>query len=500
MAGPTKIPQFHLLCSNPQLVSSKLTSIRYYGTSLSQPGWLNRNIIVANSISLLFCAIVIPYTLVHSLMHPGEKTYSTSVVQVILFLLIPFINRMGYVNFGRTLLTFTLLFGVLALTITRKLTSPEPIPVNAYLQSRTGIVVFCIIPYAIFSFRERKLIIINLIICLLALMLYDPIHNLLGVGFYEMSFTDPDYYYTNIVYFVIYSVMVGATGFFKYEMDSYSKRNENLIETLNARNDLIEEQKEELNSQGEILKELLKERDKDLSQVTQELIKFNHELLQYSYTVSHNLRGPVARILGLLDIYFNHSDDKEKKNLIELINESTRELDTITLTLNKIVETRSDSFSVREKVDFSTELTQIKKLLEDPIKKYNVKLTENLKVPCVFSVKQRINHILYILLANAIQYRRNNVPVQIRVKTYTKNDWVVLEVQDNGRGIDLELYKQDLFKPFKYFHSEASGKGVNLYLAKLQAERLHGYIDVHSTPGEGSVFSVYLKDWGVVNS
>lgn len=344
-------------------------------------------------------------------------------------------------------------------------------------------------------FRERRLLIINQLICLFVVLLFDPIHNALGVGFYQMGFTDPDYYYTNVVYVIIYFVLAGCTGFFKYEMDNYGRRNEQLIETLHARNQQIEEQKEELNSQGEILKELLKERDKDLSQVTQELINFNHELLQYSYTVSHNLRGPVARILGLLEIYFHHSDDAERKNILALILESTKELDNITLTLNKIVEARSDSFKVRENVNFSSELNRIRTLLELPIKNHGVKLTEDLKVPEIFSARHRINHILYILLTNAIQYRQSNQPAQVKVRTYKKDEWVVLEVQDNGRGIDLELHREDLFKPFKYFHSDVSGKGVSLYLAKLQAERLHGHIDVRSIPGEGSVFSVYLKDW-----
>ena len=388
-----------------------------------------------------------------------------------------------------------LVAGALALTVTRKLTSPEMLPMNTFLQSRTSIAVFCVIPFTMIHFRERTLLAINLIICLIVLLLFDPVHNALGVGFYQLGFTDPDYYYTNVIHVIIYLVLVGATGFFKYEMDSYSRRNEQLIETLHSRNDKIEEQKEELNTQGEILKELLKERDKDLSQVTQELINFNHELLQYSYTVSHNLRGPVARMLGLFDLYLHYSDEKEKKKILGLLHESTRELDSITLILNKIVETRSDSFNMREMVNFSLELTQIRTLLESPIKYYGIKLTEDLKVPEIFSAKQRINHLLFILLTNAIQYRRTNVPSQVKVSTYKKDHWVVLEVQDNGRGIDLDLYRGDLFKPFKYFHSEASGKGISLYLAKLQAERLHGHIDVRSIPDEGSVFSVYLKDW-----
>jgi signal transduction histidine kinase len=487
---------FRLLCSNQRLVSTTLlTSIRHYGTSLGNPSWLNRNIIIANSISLMLCALNILLQVVNIIVHPGDKSFYVGIFNASIHLLIPFINRAGYVNFGRTLVTLTLTIGGLALTVTRKLSSPELIPMNTFFQSRTAITIFCVVPFTMINFRERALLVTNLLICLIVLLLFDPIHNALGVGFYQLGFTDPDFYFTNVVHVVIFLVLAGSTGFFKYEMDNYSRRNEQLIEALHARTEQIEEQKEELNSQGEMLKELLKEKDKDLSQVTQELINFNHELLQYSYTVSHNLRGPVARILGLLDLYFHHSDEKEKKNIIGLINESTRELDTITLILNKIVEARSDSFTVREEVNFSTELTQIRKLLESPIKNYGVKLTEDLKVQEIFSAKQRINHILYILLTNAIQYRRNNIPLQIKVSTYKKGDWVVLEVHDNGRGIDLKLYRDNLFKPFKYFHSEASGKGVSLYLAKLQAERLHGYIDVKSTPGAGAVFSVYLKDW-----
>jgi signal transduction histidine kinase len=370
---------------------------------------------------------------------------------------------------------------------------------NTFFQSRAAITVFCVIPFAIFRFRERKLLILNLFICLMGLLLYDPIHGAFGVGFYQLGFTDPDYYYGTVIYFVIFLILATAVGFFKFEMDEYEKENEELINTLHIRNVTIEEQKEELTTQGEILKELLKERDRDLSQVTRELIHFNHELLQYSYTVSHNLRGPVARILGLLDVYLNHSDEKEKRNIIGLILESTGDLDKITLELNRIVEARNDSFNVRESVNFSNELTQIRKLLETPIKKHSVKLTEEFNVPEIFSARQRINHLLFILITNSIQFRRNGHPAQIKVSTYKKDNWVVLEIQDNGRGIDLNLYRSDLFKPFKYFHPEVSGKGISLYFAKLQAEQLHGHIDVRSTPGQGSVFSVYLKAWENVN-
>jgi len=478
-------------------VKNLLNKFRYYGTSLSHPRWLNRNIVVANSISIATTAILVLLTVIHEISHPGDNVYLTSLVINATLLSVLFINRAGNHPLARTVLTAGVVGGALALTIARKITSFGDVPIYTYFHSRAAIAMFCIIPFAIIHFTERKLLILNLLICLISLLMFDPIHNALGIGFYQLGFSDPDYYYGNFIYLIIFLVLTSAVGFLKFEMDAYETNNEELINTLHVRNITIEDQKEELSSQSEILKELLKERDKDLSQVTRELIHFNHELLQYSYTVSHNLRGPVARILGLLDLYFNHSEETEKRNIAGLILESTRELDKITRDLNKIVEGRIDSFSVRETVSFASELTQIRKLLESPMKNHGIKIIEQFNVLEIFSARQRINHLLYILITNAIQYRQTDLPAQIKVSTYKKDNWVVLEVQDNGRGIDLNMYKDDLFKPFKYFHPEASGKGINLYLAKLQAERLQGYIDVRSSPGKGSVFSVYLKDWSV---
>ena len=471
-----------------------LNKFRYYGTSLNHPRWLNRNIVVTNSISIGTVSIVLLLLLIHVISHPDESIYVATFVTCAIILSVVFINHAGYHQFGRTVLTVGLVFGTLVLTIARKV-SMDPVPMNTFFQSRAALTVFCVVPFAIFQFRERILLILNLSICLISLVLYDPIHNALGIGFYQLGFSDPDYYYGTVVYVVVFLVVATAAGFFKFEIDTYEKENEELINTLHIRNLTIEEQKEELTSQGEILKELLKERDKDLSQVTGELIHFNHELLQYSYTVSHNLRGPVARMLGLFDLYLNYSDEKEKQNIIRLLFESTRELDKITLDLNKIVEARSDSFNVRENVNFSNELAQIKKLLESPLKNHGIKLTEEFSVSEIFSARVRINHLMFILITNAIQYRRPDRPAKIKVATFKKDKWVVLEIQDNGRGLDLKLYKEDVFKPYKYFHPDASDKGISLYLAKLQAERLHGKIDVRSTLGEGTVFSVYLKDW-----
>ena len=330
---------------------------------------------------------------------------------------------------------------------------------------------------------------------LLALVLFDPLHNWLGLGYYQLGHHDPEYYYTNFIFFCLYLCFIAIVGYFKKNMEEYEVRNEQLIKSQRERNFLIEEQKEELESKSFLLNQLLQEKDKDLSQVAQELLRFNHELLQYSYALSHNLRGPVASIMGLLNLLNMDQSEEEKNKILPLLNESSQSLDAIIHDLNKIVEARKDTFHIRENVVLEEVLEEVLRLLHTPVETYNVRIISDFsKAPDLFSSKERVHHILFSLLTNAIQYRRPEARVEIRVNSFRKDGFVVLEVEDNGQGIDLEKHSEDIFKPFKRFHLHASGKGMGLYLVKLQVKKLYGKIEVKSFPATGSIFSVYLKD------
>jgi len=322
----------------------QLKQISRFGTSLNYPAWQNRNIIVANHISM-FCFLAISVlTTVHALSHSENEVVYAGIMATTCFLLVPLLLRLGKIDLGRTFLTIILIAGTVTFTIVRKLFLSQEIFIGTYYNSRIALLVFSMTPLATFHFSEKKLTALNILIGLTALLLYDPIHNFFGVGYYQMGFADPDYYYNNFIYLIIFVVLIGIVGSFKREMDTYGKRNEELIKELHTQNNLVGEQKEELAMQSEVLKELLREKDIDLSMVTQQLINFNHELLQYSYTISHNLRGPVARILGLLDVLKNYSTEQERENIMQMLHTSTLSLDGIIQDLNKIVEIRSNSF------------------------------------------------------------------------------------------------------------------------------------------------------------
>src|SRR5690606_3168449 len=108
--------------------------------------------------------------------------------------------------------------------------------------------------------------------------------------------------------------------------------------------DLIEQQKDLLSRQNKTLEYELIEKNKELTQTNSELIKYNTELRQLSYTVSHNLRGPVASLLGLLNLLDFTQISSPNRELIDYIKESALQLDSIIGDLKKIIDIRHDIF------------------------------------------------------------------------------------------------------------------------------------------------------------
>src|SRR6185295_6170881 len=68
----------------------------------------------------------------------------------------------------------------------------------------------------------------------------------------------------------------------------------------------------------------------------------------------------------------------------------------------------------------------------------------------------------------------------------------VLTVKDNGLGIDLKRHRESLFLMYKRFHPNTEGKGLGLYLIKMQAEALNGRIEVSSEINKFTEFKAFI--------
>ena len=392
-----------------------------------------------------------------------------------------------------------------------------------YFDSRFILLVTTILPAIVFELKERVKISVCILASFCALMLFDPIHNLLGVGYYQSGHSVVSYYYINYIIFISFVGLLSAIFILKWRDQIASDRLRNMIEEkqhvnkelLNQNNELeslteeMRQQQEELQASHEMLananlliseqqsklqkynlelESLVDEKSSDLINANKELIKSNNELRQFSFTVSHNLRGPVARLLGLTNLVKFSQNREEISQLTDFIHQSAGELDSILRDLSQIIDIRNELYRVREKIVLHEEWERAVMLVGERLKKDSVTVNFE-RSPYLFGIRPMVQSIFYNLLSNAIKYRSPERDHKIEVRTSLNTpDQIIFEIQDNGLGIDLVTQKENLFKLYKRFHHHVAGKGMGLYLVKSQMEIMNGRIEVESEPDKGTLF------------
>ena len=235
-------------------------------------------------------------------------------------------------------------------------------------------------------------------------------------------------------------------------------------------------------------------KEKQLEQLVTELTMKYNELMQFNYIVSHNLRAPIANILGLARIINASSVTEEEKPIIlQQILHVTTKMDDLIKDLNLILSARSDLGQKKEKVEISEIFESILSILENQIKQADCKITLSIdkNAGSIFTIKSYFESILFNLISNAIKFRTYKYP-EITISAQRTDSFLTVCVKDNGIGIDLSKHGQYLFGLYKRFNNSLEGKGLGLHMTKIQVEMLGGSIWADSTPGVGSSFFIKL--------
>ncbi len=237
-----------------------------------------------------------------------------------------------------------------------------------------------------------------------------------------------------------------------------------------------------------------KKSETETLELVDRLQRKNKDLRQFAYTVSHDLRAPIARVLGLVSLSNIDPDYKIfDKTILQNVSDEIGNLDNVVKDMNSAI-AASDEGKQREYVTFETQLELIKKVLENQIADSKVAITFDFKeAEGLFTVKSYLYSIMYNLLSNAIKYRLPETPLTIHFQTGIKRDILYLSVKDNGMGIDLDKFGEKIFGLYSRFHgSKIEGKGIGLHLVKVQAESLGGSVEIESKVNQGSKFIVRL--------
>ena len=251
------------------------------------------------------------------------------------------------------------------------------------------------------------------------------------------------------------------------------ERIEELFKEVENKNNLLEAQKNELQS------------------LSQDLIKQNNELERFAYVASHDLRSPGVNLIALLQLYEDAKDEAEKTHLMQIIREVS---DNLIVKLDDLIEmlrSKHESYAVHEQLNFKQIYNNVLKNLSADIKKSRAVLDFDFsEAPSINYPKSYMESIMQNLISNAIKYRSHKRTPHISVKTFRRNDNILMEVKDNGLGIDLKKHGDSVFGIYKTFHENNDSKGVGLYITKAQIVAMGGNIEVKSTPDTGTTFTI----------
>ncbi len=217
----------------------------------------------------------------------------------------------------------------------------------------------------------------------------------------------------------------------------------------------------------------------------------NSRLFNFAHIVSHNLRSHTSNLSLLVQLIEDIDNPEEKIELVNEVKQISYSLNTTIEHLNEIVAIHTNKDQEKKVIKFQDALNLVMSGIGQMI------ALSKTTIEADFDDLEEINYIpaylesiLLNLITNSIKYRHENRDPIIHIKTYTKENNEYLEVKDNGRGIDMKLFKDKVFGMYKTFHYNKDAVGIGLFLTKNQVESLNGTISVESEVDNGTTFII----------
>ncbi len=237
-----------------------------------------------------------------------------------------------------------------------------------------------------------------------------------------------------------------------------------------------------------------KEAEQNLMIKNEELLKANEELDRFVYSASHDLRAPIASLLGLIQVARMEDSRDSLELLFTLQEKSLKKLDTF---ISDIVD-----YSRNERLPIKREPINLHKFFDEALEQFNFlentgKLRKDIRIVQhhdFVTDPKRFQIIVNNLLANAIKYADlSKEEPYLAIEADITLHRGIFRFVDNGEGIRPELQHQ-IFDMFFRASNRATGSGLGLYIVKEAVAKLNGEISLHSDYGNGSAFTILLPN------
>jgi signal transduction histidine kinase len=234
--------------------------------------------------------------------------------------------------------------------------------------------------------------------------------------------------------------------------------------------------------------------NQSLQRRAKELERSNAELEQFASIASHDLQEPLRKVQMFSQRAMEIDGDKLSDKGRDYLRRNTEAASRMQMLIEDLLMFSRVGTQGRPFVE--TDLTKtaaaVVSDLETTIQAADGKV-ELGDLPTAVVDEPQIRQLFQNLISNAIKFRREDVPPEVRIEGEVKGRFAEISVSDNGIGFD-PRYANRIFRVFERLHGrgEYPGTGIGLALCRKIAERHGGSIFVESTPGRGSVFTVTL--------
>ena len=212
--------------------------------------------------------------------------------------------------------------------------------------------------------------------------------------------------------------------------------------------------------------------------------------------ISHQLRAPLSNLKWTIDsVLKSVSGEKESAKMQDFCSAIKEQNERMIRLVNDMIYT---SRIEQGKWIFKKEEFDLKTIVEKIIQEFtafsqsnNVKIKVDLEenLPKIFADSQKISHVVYNLLSNAIRYSKGGG--EVRVKLNRTDNRIRCEIEDSGMGIPKSERKYVFSKFFRgknILRYRTEGMGLGLFIAKSIIDAARGKIGFHSEEGKGSIF------------
>ena len=225
---------------------------------------------------------------------------------------------------------------------------------------------------------------------------------------------------------------------------------------------------------------------------------------EFLSNMSHDIRTPINGIMGMLDIAENNFDDQARvKDSLDKMRGAASHLLSLINDVLDMAKVESGTMQMLDAdFDLRALLNSCCDITEGQLADRNLTLTKQIGPfwhPHLRGSELHIRQVLLNILSNAVKYTPDGGTINFYARETLFEEGLVhlrIEIADTGIGMSEEFLRH-IFEPFtqeqRSSRTTYKGTGLGMAITKKLVDQMHGSLDVVSTPGKGSTFTVRLS-------